>query len=113
MLAACRVEVAVAAALLHLAGGERLLVVAVVVRAGLVAVALALGVDGRPQVDVEAEDVGAKDEGDDPLDDGARVVVLGEGARHEGNGQQDLDDDKDELDPEGDAQDGVRAVADS
>ena len=111
MLAACRVEVAVAAALLHLAGSERLLVVAVVVRAGLVAVALALGVDGGPQVDVEAEDVGREDEGDDPLEHGARVVVLGEGAGDEGDGQQDLDDDEAELDPEGDAEDRVRAVA--
>lgn len=70
-----------------------------------------LGGGGRVQVDVEGEDVGGEDEGDDPLEHGAGVVVAGEGAGDEGDGQQYLDDDEGELNPEGEAQDAVLAVA--
>lgn len=75
-----------------------------------VAVPAVLCVYGRPQVDVEGEDVKREDEGDDPLEHGARVVVLGEGAGDEADGEEDLDDDEEELDPEGDAEDAVLAV---
>ena len=70
-----------------------------------------LGRGGRVQVDIEREHIGREDEGDDPLEHGARVVVAGKGARDEGDGEQDLDDDKGELDPEGEAEDAVFAVA--
>ena len=69
-----------------------------------------LGGGGRVQVDVEGKDVGREDEGDDPLQDGAGVVVLRGGADGKGDGQGDLDDDEGELDEEGDAQDAVFAV---
>lgn len=63
----------------------------------VVAAAHVLGRGGRVQVDVEGKDVTGEDEGDDPLQHGTRVVVLGEGAGDEGDGEQDLDDDEDEL----------------
>jgi hypothetical protein len=67
-------------------------------------------VDGRPQVDVEGEDEEGEDEGDDPLEDGGDVVVLGPRGGGEDGGEHQLDEDEDELDPEGSAQDGVLAV---
>ncbi len=70
-----------------------------------------LGGSGRVQVDIEGEDVGREDEGNGPLEHGARVIVAREGARHEGDGEDDLDDDEDELDVEGDAENAVLAVA--
>lgn len=65
----------------------------------------------RVQVDVEGENVGGEDEGNDPLEHGAWVVVARESAGDKGDGQQDLDDDENQLDVEGDAQDAVFAVA--
>lgn len=46
-----------------------------------------LGVHGWPQVDDEGEDVEGKDESDEPLDDGGRVLFLLEGACGEGDGE--------------------------
>ncbi len=65
--------------------------------------------NGGEEVDVEREDVKGEDEGDDPLEHGGGVGGLCEVAGCEGDGEDHLDDDKDELDPEGDAQDSVRA----
>lgn len=62
-----------------------------------------LGGGGRVEVDVEGEDVKGEDEGDDPLEHGAGVVVAREGARDEGDGEEDFDDDEGQLDPEGEA----------
>lgn len=72
---------------------------------------LLLCAGGRVQVDVEGEDVGREDEGDDPLEHGAGVVVAREGAGDEGDGEQDLDDDEGELDVEGEAEDALLAMA--
>jgi hypothetical protein len=69
------------------------------------------GGSGRVQVDIEGEDVGRENEGNDPLEHGTRVIVAREGARHEGDGEDDLEDDEDKLDIEGDAEDAVLAVA--
>ena len=69
-----------------------------------------LGGRGRVQVDVKGKDVGREDEGDDPLQHGALVVVLGGGAGRKGDGQRDLDDDECELDVEGYEEDAVFAV---
>lgn len=77
----------------------------------VVAPARVLGRGGRVQVDVEGKDVAGEDEGDDPLQHGARVVVLGERAGDEGDGEQDLDDDEGELEVEGEAEDSLFAVA--
>lgn len=76
-------------------------------------VAAVLGVDGRVQVDVEGEDVEAEDEGDDPLEHGGGVVEAVLCQDDKGDGQGDGDEDEGELDPEGDAQDAVLAVADA
>lgn len=47
--------------------------------------------DTRQQVQQEAKDVTGKDEGDDPLQDGADVSVVGKGGAREGDGRGDLD----------------------
>src|SRR3569833_491280 len=75
------------------------------------AAAAVLGVDGRIEINVEREDVEGEDEADGPLQRGARVVVGREGAGHEDYGEGDRQEDEDELDPEGDAEDSVGAVA--
>jgi hypothetical protein len=69
------------------------------------------GLHGRVKVDIEGEDVKREDEGDDPLEHGAGVVVSCEGTGDEGDGEEDFDNDEDELNPEGDAQDSVVTVA--
>ena len=72
---------------------------------------LLLGGGSRVQVDDKREDVGGEDEGDDPLEDGGGVVVACGHAGGEGDGEHDLDDDEGKLDPEGNAEDAVLAVA--
>ena len=69
------------------------------------------GADGRVEVDDEREDVEREDEGDQPLEDNGGVGVAGEVAGYEGDGEQDLNDDEDELEVEGDAEDSVLSVA--
>lgn len=59
---------------------------------------------GRPQVEDEGEDVEGEDEGDDPFEDGGDVVLLLPGAGGEGDGEAELGEDEEELDPEGDAE---------
>jgi hypothetical protein len=87
------------AALLHL------------VRGGLdEALGVGLCADGGGEVDPEGDCVEGEDDGDDPLEDGGGVVVVGEVAAGKGYGEDDLDEDKGELDPEGDAEDAVFAV---
>lgn len=56
---------------------------------------------GRVQVDEEREDVEGENEGDDPLEDGGLVVELLEIGRDEGDREEQLDDDEDQLNPEG------------
>ena len=75
----------------------------------VIARALGLGVDGGPEVDDKGEDVEGEDEGDDPLEDGGDVVVARPVGGDEADGQEELDDDEDELYPEGDAEDAVLA----
>lgn len=74
------------------------------------AVVVGPGADGGQQVEEEGHDVEGEDEGDDPLQHGGHVGasrVVGDG---EGDGQRELDEDEDQLDPEGCAQDAVLAV---
>ena len=72
----------VAATAVATAGGVRG-VVAVAV--GAVGAGLA-GAHGRVEVDEEGEDVGGEEEGDQPLEDGGGVGVVGPVARDEGDG---------------------------
>lgn len=74
------------------------------------AAARVLCVDGGDEVDEEGEDVKGEDEGDDPLKDGGDVAVVGEGGGGEDDGEGELDEDKGELDPKGDAEGAVLAV---
>jgi hypothetical protein len=67
-------------------------------------------VDRGEQVDVEGEYVEGEDEGDDPLENRGGVGGLLEVAGAEGDGQNYLDDDEDELDVEGYAEDAVVVV---
>lgn len=69
-----------------------------------------LGADGGQEVDDKGEDVKGEDEGDDPLEDGGDVVVVAPVGGDEDDGQDELDEDKGELDVEGDAEDAVLAV---
>lgn len=69
-----------------------------------VALGVGLGADGRVQVDGEGEDEEGKQERDGPLEHGGGVFRLGEVEGDEGNGEADLDDDDDELGPEGGAE---------
>lgn len=82
--------------LLHLVGG--------------VGGAVVAGGDGGVEVDDEGEDVEGEDEGDDPLEDGGGVVVAHEVGDDEADGEEQLDNDEDQLYPEGYAEDAVLAV---
>lgn len=76
----------------------------------LEAVTHVTGADGREEVDVKREDVEAEYEGDDPLEDGGRVLRFAKISHSEGDGQDDLDDDEGELDVEGNLDDPVFTV---
>lgn len=69
--------------------------------------------DAGQQVEQEGEDVEGEDEGDDPLEHGGDVPVAGPARAREADGQDDLDDDEGQLDPEADAEDAVGAVVDA
>lgn len=69
------------------------------------------GVHGGPQVEDEGEDVEGEDEGDDPFEDGGDVVLFLPGARGKGDGEAELGEDEEELDPEGDAEHAVFDVS--
>ena len=66
----------------------------------------------RQEIDDEAPDVEDVNERDDPLEDGADVVVFVELRDGEDDGERDLDQDEGEFEPEGDAEDAVFAVVD-
>ncbi len=57
--------------------------------------------DGWVQIDVEGEYVGGEDEGNDPLEHSAEVVVAREGSGDEDDSKHDREHNEDELDPEG------------
>lgn len=56
-----------------------------------------LRVHRGPEVDGEREDVKGEDDGDDPLDDGGGVVLLGAGADTKGNTEGHLEYDEEQL----------------
>lgn len=91
--------------LLHAAGG-----VGAAGAGAAEGVAVVAGGHGRVEVDEEGEDVEGEDEGDGPLENRGRVVVAQEVGRDEGDGQDELDEDEGQLDPEGDAEDTVLAI---
>jgi hypothetical protein len=68
------------------------------------------GAHGGEEVDVEGEDIKGKDECDGPFEHGGGVGGLFEVACCEGDGEDYLDDNKDELDPKRDAEDPVGTV---
>jgi len=70
---------------------------------GFQPVARAVPARCRVQVDREGEDVDGKDEGDDPFENGTRVITLRPSCGHERGGQEQCDADEDQLDPEGNA----------
>lgn len=72
-----------------------------------------LCLDSRPQVDRKRDNVEREDEGDDPLNDSCCVAVVCPSERHESDSQEELDEDEEELDPEGDSEDAVIAVLDT
>lgn len=55
---------------------------------------MALGADTWPQINNKAEHVEGVNEGDQPLEDGCDVLVMGEGCAGEDNGEDDLDEDE-------------------
>ena len=61
------------------------------------------------QIDKEGQDVKGEDEGDDPFEYGSHILPAVEGSDDEDDGEDYLDDDEDELEPEGEAQDAVLA----
>ena len=69
-----------------------------------------LCVHGGSKIDDEAQDVKGKDKSNDPLEHGRDVFVFGKVERGKGNGEHELDQDKREFGPEGDAEDAVLAV---
>lgn len=71
---------------------------------------LPFSLDGGIQVHVKRKDIGGEDEGNHPLEYRAGVVVLCEGARDEGDGEEDLDDDEDQFGVEGRPKDSVRSI---
>lgn len=73
-------------------------------------IAAMLGVDGRVQVDIKGKDIKAKHQGNDPLDDRCRVIVLVVTKHDERNGQANGDEDKSQLDPKGDGEHAVLGV---
>lgn len=100
------IQVTIAAGLLHLLVGRA--PDGRVVR--LEALARVAGAHGGEEVDVEGEDVKGEDEGDGPLEHGSCVGGLFEVAGCEGDGEDHLDDDEGELDPERDAEDSVVCI---
>ncbi len=66
--------------------------------------------DGRVQIYEEGKDVKGKDGGNDPLKDGGNIGVFGECGACEDDGEDQLDEDKGEFDPKGDAQDAMVSV---
>lgn len=73
-------------------------------------VAIMLGVHGRVQVHIEREDVEAKHQCNDPLDDRSRVIVLVITKHDERNGQADGDENEGQLDPKGDGEHAMLGV---
>lgn len=71
-----------------------------------------LGAHGGHEVDGIAPHVEGEDERDDPLAHGGGVVVVPLAQHAERDGQAQLDEDEEQLHPEGDAQDAVLAVVD-
>lgn len=67
-------------------------------------------VDRGPEVDNKREHVEGEDEGDDPLEYGGEVVVARDVHDAEDDDEGELEDDEDELDPEGQAQGAVLSV---
>ena len=63
----------------------------------------------RQQIHKERQHVKRKDERDDPLEDRSDVLAAGEGGADEDRGEGNLDENEDELEPEGEAQDAVLA----
>ena len=61
------------------------------------------------QIDKEGQDVKGEDEGDDPFEYGSHILPAVEGGDDEDDGEDYLDDDEDEFEPEGEAQDAVLA----
>lgn len=70
-----------------------------------------LGPDGGIQIDPKRKDIETKNKRNRPLQHRGGVVVLSEIATSKRDGQDDLDDDKRQLDPEGNAEDAVLAIA--
>lgn len=66
--------------------------------------------DGGQQVNDKGKNVEGEDEGNDPFENGGHVCVVAPVGRHEDDGEDELDDDKCDLDPERDAEDLVMAV---
>ena len=63
----------------------------------------------RQQIHKERQHVKRNDERDDPLEDRSDVLAAGEGGADEDRGEGNLDENEDELEPEGEAQDAVLA----
>lgn len=75
-------QITITTSLLHLPGSSapRVRVVGLEASSGI------SGAHGREEVDVEGEDVKGEDEGDEPLENGGRIVLFGPVAGHEGDG---------------------------
>ena len=63
----------------------------------------------RQQIDKERQHVKRKDERDDPFENRRDVLPAGEGGADKDGGEGNLDEDENELEPEGEAQDAVLA----
>lgn len=74
---------------------------------------MVLGALGREEIDEEAGDVEAVDVGDNPLENGGNVPLVRLGAHAKSNDETDFGNDEEELDPEGDSDDGVLTVMDA
>lgn len=67
--------------------------------------------DGRVQVDDKGKDVKSENEGDDPLEHGGSILMLSPTTDGKGDEEGQLDEDEDELDPEGESELAVFAVS--
>ena len=63
----------------------------------------------RQEIDKEGQHIEGEDESDDPFEDRCNVLPAIERASCEDDGEYDLDDDEDQLHPEGQPEDGVFA----
>ena len=66
--------------------------------------------DRRSEIDDKGEHVQGEDEGDDPFEYGGYVGVVRVRGGCEDDGEEELDEDEGEFDPEGGAEDAMLAI---